>query len=234
MSIPLDKIFRSLLSWGVDQQKRTVRRPLPKRELEICERLKRVRVMLGLSQDEAAAQIGISRERLASYEDGRVALRFEIALKFCRQFIISEQWLALGEDVLLERLAKVDHKTKEEVEWAPLEIRMCMSLATEPEFQQVKAGTLFSDAFDKTLERVYLLLRLNHGRPRYRVFAGDNPKILRHYLNCMVDFCLFQMDEKQTIKFFGALMEAGPKLAAKIRGESSKDCIMPVTWGGAG
>lgn len=64
---------------------------------EIGSRIAVERKALGLTQEQLAERIGISRGRLASYEDGRGCLRCGIALDICRNLIISERWLATGE-----------------------------------------------------------------------------------------------------------------------------------------
>src|SRR4051794_16855259 len=73
------------------------RKDLPKRESEICSRLRAARESLSVSQEEFARQVGITRQRLASYEEMRAPLRADLALRICRQFILSEHWLATGE-----------------------------------------------------------------------------------------------------------------------------------------
>jgi transcriptional regulator with XRE-family HTH domain len=48
-------------------------------------------------QEEFAAQVGLSRNQLANYENGRTPLPSGVALRICRHFIIGEQWLATGD-----------------------------------------------------------------------------------------------------------------------------------------
>ncbi len=69
---------------------------LSKRELEICERLRQARELCELNQAGCARQLGIERSTLLNYEQCRTPVRFGIALRFCRQFIFSEEWLATG------------------------------------------------------------------------------------------------------------------------------------------
>ena len=203
-------IYSSLLIGDMNQQKLSGRRPLPKREREICARLKQARAIIGLSQEEAAFQLGITRERLASYEDGRVAIRFELALKFCRQFIFSEEWLALGSLEIVKRMAQFEKKSVKEYCLNPLHTRLCMSLATEPAYHQIKAGTLFSKAWDERLKHDYPVLRLQYGLPRYKMLRGDDPKIARHFLNVVCDYYRYGMDERQAARFIkSVVMDAG-------------------------
>jgi transcriptional regulator with XRE-family HTH domain len=69
----------------------------PEREREIGQRVREARERVELSQPEFAGKIGIRRERLASYELGRVALRHDVALEICRIFNLNIHWLATGD-----------------------------------------------------------------------------------------------------------------------------------------
>lgn len=60
-------------------------------------RLREVRQYLRLTQDEFASQVGLTRASLASYEDARTPLQLHRGLAICRQFVISERWLAQGQ-----------------------------------------------------------------------------------------------------------------------------------------
>ena len=68
------------------RKKKVFNSSLPLREREICARLREARIGLRLTQEEFANQVGIERERLASYEDARAPLRTELALRICQQF----------------------------------------------------------------------------------------------------------------------------------------------------
>lgn len=71
--------------------------PIPEREKIIAARLRKFRRLhLGLSQAAAARKLGIDSTRLASYELGRVPLRFGFVEQFCRTFGLSQVWLAEG------------------------------------------------------------------------------------------------------------------------------------------
>ena len=71
----------------------------------MLKRLREAREFLGLSQPAFAAQIDISRERLANYETSRTPLPCDLALRICSQFIIGERWLATGEGPMRQYLA---------------------------------------------------------------------------------------------------------------------------------
>jgi len=69
---------------------------LPKEEKLIGGRLRYVREQLGLSQTAFAAKVGIGREKLATFEAGRVPLKFDMGIKICETFDINQRWLAFG------------------------------------------------------------------------------------------------------------------------------------------
>ena len=70
---------------------------LPIEEEVICLRLREVREDLRLTQEEFAEKLGLTRERLASYEYARAPVRWSLGSKLCAVFHRSQRWLALGE-----------------------------------------------------------------------------------------------------------------------------------------
>lgn len=70
--------------------------PLPKREIEICRRLREARLFMNLSQVKCARMLDIDSSRLGSYEHARVPLRLELAYSLAAQTGLSLQWLASG------------------------------------------------------------------------------------------------------------------------------------------
>jgi len=69
---------------------------LPKREEEICVRLREIRNGMKWKQSDFALEFGITRERLASYEYARAPLRYDFGSKVCARFGVSQRWLATG------------------------------------------------------------------------------------------------------------------------------------------
>jgi transcriptional regulator with XRE-family HTH domain len=69
---------------------------LPDREIEICQRVRQVRLGLKWKQPDFSKEIGITRERLASYEYAKAPIRFGLADSLCRKFSINQRWLAFG------------------------------------------------------------------------------------------------------------------------------------------
>lgn len=71
---------------------------LPQREIEICARLRTVRLKKKWSQPVIARELGVTRDMWASHEYARAPVRFAIAYKFCAVFNRSLRWLARGLD----------------------------------------------------------------------------------------------------------------------------------------
>lgn len=71
---------------------------LPQREVEICARLRIVRLEKKWSQPVIARELGVTRDMWASHEYGRAPVRFGLAYKFCAVFNRSLRWLAKGQD----------------------------------------------------------------------------------------------------------------------------------------
>ena len=70
---------------------------LPAREIEIGQRLRAFRELKRIPRTAFALSIGIGGERLASYESGRVPLRFEIFKAINQLYFLDPLWLATGE-----------------------------------------------------------------------------------------------------------------------------------------
>jgi transcriptional regulator with XRE-family HTH domain len=152
------------------------RRKLPKREHEIGLRLKQIRTHLRLSQDEFAAQIGITRQRLASYEDARTPLRADIGLRLCRQFIISEEWLATGKGLM----------------------RQCLDLASEPLSYRIDADAPYSQVYDEFLSSRYAALKKEWGENiRIKTEEGGNFEFIENLLRYHFDQWINELPKQQ-------------------------------------
>jgi transcriptional regulator with XRE-family HTH domain len=66
------------------------------REIKIGQRVKRFRDQINWPQPAFAAELGISRDKLASIEYGRTPLRYAIGYRLCFIFDVNHQWLATG------------------------------------------------------------------------------------------------------------------------------------------
>ena len=60
------------------------------------ERIKRLRKALGLTQQEFANRIGISRNNIATYETRNSGPGNSVIALICREFNVSEEWLRTG------------------------------------------------------------------------------------------------------------------------------------------
>lgn len=63
----------------------------------MSERIKRIRKMLDLTQQEFADRIGIKRNTIANYESGRNEPVDSVISLICREYGVSEAWLRTGE-----------------------------------------------------------------------------------------------------------------------------------------
>ena len=68
--------------------------PLPQHELEICDRVKKVREWIGLSRVEFASDLGVETSVVARCELGRVPLKYSLGCKIVSVFGVGPQWLA--------------------------------------------------------------------------------------------------------------------------------------------
>ena len=61
------------------------------------ERIKMIRKQLKLTQQEFGAEIGTTRDAIASYENGRVLPDRTTRMLICSKFNVNETWLETGE-----------------------------------------------------------------------------------------------------------------------------------------
>ncbi len=171
---------------------------------EIATRLRQAREGLGATQTEFGDQISITRDRLASYEDGRAVLRCNVALRLCRQFFVSEFWLATGS--ANEKQAQ----SRRKIDFSLLEARLTMALAVEPAALACPPGYSFADGFDPFLRRQYSVLAAQqNGFPRIKPLPSDAPAYFKNALTCMTDFWRRGLSPKQWEDFFAAWLAQG-------------------------
>lgn len=77
--------------------------PVTRTELEVGRRLRMIRERTHLAQTQFALILEIGRERLASYEAGRVPLPFRIGERVCEQWGVNPFWLSEGIKPQIER-----------------------------------------------------------------------------------------------------------------------------------
>lgn len=116
-------------------------------EHSIARRLAFARRVLRLSQREIAEKIGVSRERLASYEYGRAPLKFDVGIRFCKAYNINEGWLASG---ALDMHPYLGVCAKKQMEKAPLGALFSEILGG---FNKDQISDAYSKKIDKTAGR---------------------------------------------------------------------------------
>lgn len=195
---------------------------LSKRDAEICLRLAEAREKLGVTQKECARQIGLERSTFLNYEHCRTPLRFEIALRFCRQFIISEEWLATGRFDAAHAQAKR--------EGIPLGagtkffnenvlFRQCVDLLSEPAVLHLPPGALYGAVYDSTLGNIYreLITQFFH-LPRICFSDADSPELAVNLLTALNErFILLLSNEALRRK-------AKPSAAWRVYTRSTLEC----------
>jgi DNA-binding XRE family transcriptional regulator len=145
---------------------------VPKREAEVGQRLRKFRDHIRLTQQEFAEQIGITRQRLASYEELRVALRWDLALRICRHFILSEKWLARGQGLM----------------------RQCMDLISEPLSYRIPVDAPFGLVYDEYLSPLYEEIKQQHGDDiRIKIEEGANVEFIENLLRYLLDFWMKEL-----------------------------------------
>jgi transcriptional regulator with XRE-family HTH domain len=120
---------------------------IPKREIQVLERLREAREKLGLSQPAFAGQLDITRSKLANFENFKTPLPCDLAFKVCLQFIIGERWLATGEGGMRQFMALSHHVSDPSLYRMPFGAAYDKGLAeaANMEFERMgKEGALFT------------------------------------------------------------------------------------------
>lgn len=87
------------------------------------ERIKKLRKLLDLTQQEFAERIGVKRNTVATYEGGRNTPVDAVVSLICKEFNVNEEWLRYGTGNMfikkttfsLDEYAKSNHLTSKEV-----------------------------------------------------------------------------------------------------------------------
>ncbi|MBL9135297.1 MAG: transcriptional regulator [Verrucomicrobiales bacterium] len=174
-------------------------RPLSKSDAIVAENLRKARERLGLTIAEVARQIQVPRTTFANYEAGRAALPVGVGLRFCRQFVISEKWLAQGRTP--QDLGASDDPQSSPGELLPeiraiIEFRMCASLLANPIAFSIPQGLSFAVAFERFLRPEYeRLTKPNAYLPRVELTSLPEPDLARNLLNSLTDLWLVMIDD---------------------------------------
>jgi transcriptional regulator with XRE-family HTH domain len=81
---------------------------MTQRQREIGQRAKRFRDTINWPQSAFAAELGITRDRLASFEYGRTPLRYDIGYRLCYLFDVNHEWLSQGSGDMRAGVARSD------------------------------------------------------------------------------------------------------------------------------
>ena len=162
------------------------KRQMTPHESEICARLKQARELLGVTQQRCASLLNLERSTLANYESKRTPVKAEVALRFCRNFIINEEWLATGDFKAAEQAGKKQRHPMERLDETLREIfqRHTVDLLSDPISKQIPPNALYSEAFANILAPRYsTLIEKYFYRPRVIPTEADRPELLENLLN---------------------------------------------------
>lgn len=70
------------------------------------ERIKQIRKSCGITQQEFADRLGISRSNIATYETGKSNLGDAVTSLICKEFNVNEKWLRTGEGDMFDHEPK--------------------------------------------------------------------------------------------------------------------------------
>lgn len=161
---------------------------LPKREVSVCSRVKEARERLGLDQTEAARRVGVQTHVLSSVEKFRSPLRFEVALRFCRELMINEEWLATGGTASLDEALRSMVPKANVAAWEKIFFRTPLNLQNHPAAKAIEPRTRFSDAFSQHfLPLVPALSKANWLIPSLSPGEYDRSEFRAEYLAALVE-----------------------------------------------
>ena len=158
---------------------------------------------------EFARRLDIDSNRLSSYEHGRVPIRYELAIKVCREFNISQRWLARG---ILPMQPKYD---------VPMEYSYL-----------VKPNSLFSKVFDGWLDaptqRIEQALIEMVGEENFRAGKFDDavfsnfppadstpPQAMAFYVKKLISLRLNWLPQDLQLMYGKALLQADKSFQTK-------------------
>lgn len=92
------------------------------------ERLKKLRKILGLTQQEFANKIGMKQNTIAQYEMGRTIPSNAIIFSICREFNVNETWLKTGEGNMFNNSTSSDLPLNSDICERFLKIRINLNM----------------------------------------------------------------------------------------------------------
>lgn len=72
------------------------------------ERLKELRIALGISQAELGERIGVSRAAISRLESGSNNFTNQMVTSICREFGVNEKWLRTGSGDMFEEMSRAE------------------------------------------------------------------------------------------------------------------------------
>jgi transcriptional regulator with XRE-family HTH domain len=72
------------------------------------ERLKELRIALGISQAELGERIGVSRAAISRLESGSNNFTNQMVTSICREFGVNEEWLRTGSGDMFEEMSRAE------------------------------------------------------------------------------------------------------------------------------
>lgn len=214
---------------------------LPSREIEICLRVKEARLRLHLDQSTVAERIGLRSHAISNIEKCRAPVRFDLGLRLCRELIVSEEWLATGKFVSLEKEARRRRLivAGSAASLHPIFFRRTLDLWSEDLTRTIPPRTLFSTAFDETLKILNARLVSEGGisAPRLIQNPHDGPEIGKILLNAIIDERLFFLRQKAWLlgkeetlaqrEYLRAMFEFGDVLYKRFMGFPTPEVTGP-------
>ncbi len=143
---------------------------LSERDKQVAQRLRFFREQhLKISRTSFALAIGIGSERLASYEAGRVPLRYEIFALITKRFNLRPFWLATGTSAILDDLPFDDSSFHSEIDPKKRFIEVYDLVLSEP---------LAREKYDRQIQTRRIKWAIDGfiaTIPPGRVFVPENP-----------------------------------------------------------
>jgi transcriptional regulator with XRE-family HTH domain len=183
---------------------------LIEREKEICDRLRRFREILQIPRTRFSLSIGVSSERLYSYEAGRAQIRYDTFSAVQKQYGLNPVWFATGEES-----PRLDGFSDEKFR------------------AHIKPRELFSSVYDRLLEKYLAMDRMNvDGRDYLLRVASDysDPKTLARLKKAreIAGVSLAMLAETLSVAFKKKITERD--LAAMETGKQIPNMRMMIAW----
>jgi transcriptional regulator with XRE-family HTH domain len=203
---------------------------LPQIEAGVCRRMREARDFLGITQETCARQIGIERGTLANYEYAKAPVKAEVALRFCRNLIVNEEWLATGSFEIVAKVARRKGLVEFDQALKRIFLRHPVDLLSDPTRNQIPPGALYAEAFEVHLKvRYYELLDSFFYLPRIVFSDAEETQVAANLLGALLErwFDFVGNGAFHTLKggwearrqFAGRMIEFGDVLARRFMGD---------------